>query len=621
MTVATYGTNLVEIVGDTQTTSNTNWTALGGGPQALNPGSTELFIEGSEAMTKDGWGQNRRGMMYDTLSDQGGSGTDGAYSFWVTFTAVPSLDTKAGGGLDVLIGSSTSAYEHYHVAGSDTVPFGGWLFAAINEGTAGDETTGTPTGGVEQTFGVLADAIAVGSPTKGETIALDTVREGRHDVVIEFGTGADPEATFDGIITNLETSTLRWGLLAQREPGGAFESSGLIQFGTGSNACEFLDRDKVIFLRDHDHVTSNFHTWEANNASSIITFTNLVVKALGATSAGRWITNDDATLLWTTCQFIDMGTFLFDSNSTIDTCTFLGCGQITHDEATMNGSTISGYTGAANTSALVYNINADPDGEMDDMKFVANSGTLSHAIEFGTSIPTDSITLRGCDFTGYSASQDVNDSIFHFLDTTGTITLNLVGCTSDVAFATSFRTEGVVVTVVEDPITATFKVLDNDLADLENARVLVEASDGTGDLLFQASTTSLTQSGGTATCDTTAAHGLTTGDEIVMRGANEAGYNLTAVVTVSDTDTFTYAVNSGLASPATGTPVVTGVVVDGDTDVNGEISDARTWTQPQPISGTARASSGSPFFKAGRITGTISNTADFNSTTVMVLDE
>ena len=127
MTVATYTTNLVEIIGDAQTTALTNWTALGGGPAQLNAGSTELYIEGSEAMTKDAFGQNRRGMIFDTTSDQGGSGTDGAYSFWCAFSSIPSLDTKAGAGFDVLIGSSVSAYEHYHVFGSDTIPFGGWF--------------------------------------------------------------------------------------------------------------------------------------------------------------------------------------------------------------------------------------------------------------------------------------------------------------------------------------------------------------------------------------------------------------------------------------------------------------------------------------------------------------
>lgn len=66
--------------------------------------------------------------------------------------------------------------------------------------------------------------------------------------------------------------------------------------------------------------------------------------------------------------------------------------------------------------------------------------------------------------------------------------------------------------------------------------------------------TSITQAGGTATVTTTATHSLTTGDAVTITGANQSGYNLTAAtVTVTGASTFTYAVDSGTASPATGT--------------------------------------------------------------------
>lgn len=53
----------------------------------------------------------------------------------------------------------------------------------------------------------------------------------------------------------------------------------------------------------------------------------------------------------------------------------------------------------------------------------------------------------------------------------------------------------------------------------------------------------------TATMDTASAHGLTTGDTVIITGVTPAGYNGTYVVTVTDTDTFTYTtVDSGLAA-------------------------------------------------------------------------
>jgi hypothetical protein len=49
-------------------------------------------------------------------------------------------------------------------------------------------------------------------------------------------------------------------------------------------------------------------------------------------------------------------------------------------------------------------------------------------------------------------------------------------------------------------------------------------------------------SGGSATVNTATAHGLTTGNTVVIAGVVPAGYNGTYVVTVTDADTFTYTV-------------------------------------------------------------------------------
>ncbi len=520
MTVATYTTNLATILIEFPNT--TGWTALGGGPAGLNAPETDYFIQGANCITKNAFASNTRGMIWDSTSDQGGSGTDGAYVAWLTHTAPNSLDTKAGAGMQVLIGSGSGDFEQYYVGGSDTMTFLKWVFVAVNEATAGDATTGSPSTTAEQFFGALWD-LPSGGPTKGAPNAIDAIRFGRCDAIIEFGTSADPEADFDAALSTFDSTTNRYGLLTQREPGGAIENSGLIQFGTSTNAVEFTDSGKTINIRDHDHVTANFNTWEANNASSIIIFTNLVVKALGTTSPGRWVTNNNATLTWTTCNFTDMGAFTFDTNSTIDTCTFLDCGVITHGGGTLNGSSILQSAVAADDGAMFYDETADPDGEMDNMTF--SQGTNAHhAIRFGTTVPA-SITLRGCDFTGFSSSDDVDGSVFRFDDTSGNITLNLVGCTTDGAFSVD-DAAGVTVTVVIDPVTSLVNVKDNTGANLQNARVIMEAdlpvavaAGGTGYTVGDV----LTVVGGTGTAATltvtTASSGVVTAAEATTGGA------------------------------------------------------------------------------------------------------
>jgi hypothetical protein len=65
-------------------------------------------------------------------------------------------------------------------------------------------------------------------------------------------------------------------------------------------------------------------------------------------------------------------------------------------------------------------------------------------------------------------------------------------------------------------------------------------------------TVTLTRSSNTATATKTT-HGYTSGDKVVISGANEADYNGLHTITVTDADTFTFAVSGTPDTPATGT--------------------------------------------------------------------
>lgn len=72
-----------------------------------------------------------------------------------------------------------------------------------------------------------------------------------------------------------------------------------------------------------------------------------------------------------------------------------------------------------------------------------------------------------------------------------------------------------------------------------------------------AAPTTITQTGGTATC-TYPSHKFVTGQTVSIYGATQTGYNGNKVVTVTDANTFTFPVSAGTASPATGTISVGG---------------------------------------------------------------
>jgi len=69
----------------------------------------------------------------------------------------------------------------------------------------------------------------------------------------------------------------------------------------------------------------------------------------------------------------------------------------------------------------------------------------------------------------------------------------------------------------------------------------------------------LTRAGGTATAKAQG-HGLATGNSVTIAGAVQTDYNVTAIITVTDADHFTYTVSNSPATPATFT-VTAGITV------------------------------------------------------------
>lgn len=102
-------------------------------------------------------------------------------------------------------------------------------------------------------------------------------------------------------------------------------------------------------------------------------------------------------------------------------------------------------------------------------------------------------------------------------------------------------------------------------------RHLTDLTDGAG-----VSITGITQAAGIATVTYAAVHGKSIGDLITIIGAAEAGYNIEGeVLSVPTTTTLTYAVDSGTASPATGT-----ITADGEVTLYakyGVIHNGRQW--------------------------------------------
>lgn len=609
MVAATYTSDLTDIFLFEATTSIS---AYGGGGAGLGAGP-DYAIQGTNAVDKQ-VSASEKGFMYDNTSNFT-IGADDHFFIWLVVAVYGLADTRDNRGIHVSIGDDISNFVKFHVNGSDTLPAGGIQPYAIRF----DNTTLANRRTLVGTPGTTPSWIGGGANVTGTArfanFACDAARIGTGYDVLN-GTGADPEADFAGIAADDESTAE--GIF--QTAAGGFKFQGKLRIGSAATACEFLDSNTNIFIINtlDGESLSDFTEILIENASSILTLSNVNVIALGTHNRGRFeVLTSAATVDLTNVGFIDFGVTILGTGSTLSGCRWIGAGIVTANGADLTGSSISGFEGTADTSPLIWNVATDPDGLLDNMTF-AKGTAATHAIEFGTTSPL-TMTVRGMTATGYNATDAQNDSTFHVLRPTGTVTINVVGGTGNF----SYKSAGATVVIVIDPVTLLTNVKDVDGGNLQNARVFVEtaATIASGEI-FEAAVTSLTQAAGTATCTMTAVHGLATNDYVVIRGAQPDGYNKVAQVTVSSTTVFTYSVDSGLSSPATGTPVVSFVGLYGLTDASGNISASRTWGAAQEMKGWARLkTTSSPFYKDADIAFTVNTTAGNTINSVLQPDE
>lgn len=315
----------------------------------------------------------------------------------------------------------------------------------------------------------ITDTIALypGAPITGTGIpGGTTVLSITNSTTIEMS--ANATATNTGVAVACIPYN-RWGLL-QNTGGGTFLWKGLMSLGQSGTSATFSDSNKTIVIDDTAKVASTFNKIEIRHASSSITWTNITITAKGTVSPGQFeMIEDAATMAWTGCSFNNLGTFIFLSNAVITACNFIGCGIITTGNNDMATSIISGFEGTVDTSALIWNDAADPNGKLDDMIFTKGTAD-THAIEFGLSSPT-TITINDIVFNSYGADASTSAAIY-FARTTGTVTVNYSGTVP------TFKTAGATIDLVAT-VDVDVHVEDADQADIQFAQVFISKNPAT----------------------------------------------------------------------------------------------------------------------------------------------
>jgi len=463
--MATYATNLTTFWLEGATTV----TAIGTGGAGLGNPETDFFIQSAGCISKAAWTNAIKGFIIDALATTFTVPTTGAIIFYAKYDAAGSLDTKANGGFQAIIGSGSGDYNRYFIGGKTTLAFSSWEVYTIdpNTATADGTAAGTPDG-TERWVGILGNLPTTSGPTKGNPIAMDAIRYGRCD--LEYtSTGC----TFSGAEAWANDPTRRWGLIELRK--GSYLIQGFHSFGTSGASVTFSDSNKALFILPsgsanltNDAVATGFNRIEILNASSSVTWDNISISALGTRARGVFV-HTAGTVAFTNCQFTDMDTFSFLAGASVTGTTFRRCNAITAPGSTLTNSSVVASTIAADASALVWNVATDPSGKLDGMSFTMGT-TLTHAIEFGLSSPL-TMTLTDVTFTGYNASNNVNDSAIHIKRTSGTVTINVAGTGN----LPSYRTDGATVKVVAT-VDADVHVQDVTGTAIEHAQVYIQRS-------------------------------------------------------------------------------------------------------------------------------------------------
>lgn len=406
MAAASYTTDLTLLTNADSTTGFTEPTnsAQGGTPVL----EADYFIQGTNCVSKTFNATGVGGLAYTTTAVT--VPTDGAVYTWVYFAAPNAIDTQANGGHQILIGSSTSAYKRYYVAGSNTYTYGGWVNYPVNYTIAASATVGSPTTS-PTTFGAACNV--VNAISKGNPFAVDAIRYGRGSIIVTGGDLANGYATFLGAANTNDTSTNRWGILSL--VNGVYKFQGRLQLGSATTAVDFRDQNKTIIIQNTEFVTSAFNSIEILNAGSIVQWTNITILSLSSVSRGNFSTASGIVAgTIDSCTFTDMGTFNLNAQfmEVFDT-TFRRCQTITQGASTMSGCLIDRH--AASPGLTTNNLS-----DLTDSTFIS-PGT-GHAIEITA---PGTYTANGLIFTGYGATGTTNAAIYN--NSGGAVTINVTG--------------------------------------------------------------------------------------------------------------------------------------------------------------------------------------------------
>jgi len=271
--------------------SGHNFVAFGQATAVAN--ETDIYIQGSQAASAKLSGK------YGGLWSNYGSGLDFTTTYsgymvylWVNCTTIKGAQTRASGGMYIQLGTDTSNYARWYIAGSDADYVGGWWRVVIDPTSTPSYTTGTFNPASVQYYGVGIDMIGT---TKSENIICDRVDVARGLII----TGTDSAGWADVVAADMGNSSNIYGML--QEESGIYFAYGKLKVGSSAQTANTVlsDTDRVIKwvnqtywlnanITDFPSIPDGFFGLELYDAGSYTTtFSDGIVVGSGDTASGR----------------------------------------------------------------------------------------------------------------------------------------------------------------------------------------------------------------------------------------------------------------------------------------------------------------------------------------------
>jgi len=143
-----------------------------------------------------------------------------------------------------------------------------------------------------------------------------------------------------------------------------------------------------------------------------------------------------------------------------------GSGLVTSGGATLVNTSITGSTVAADGAALGWNVATDPNTYLHGMT-ITKGAAAHHAIEFGTTSPL-TMTLTNMNVGTAWGADTTTSATFYVKRTTGTVTINLVGCSGTY----TYKSDGATV-VIQASVTLSIKVQDEARVAIQNVQTSI----------------------------------------------------------------------------------------------------------------------------------------------------